>query len=149
MCLIRLELKKEKQLITFIDAEHILDLIQEIHEMLSKIDSKEIVSIVHNDVLNDLQFLFLNINNYNTMVKSLRYQIRLKSQTENKEIFPNPLNTISFNFDVQIKTLSRILTYLQEGYKKDFPENGGIEECAQYTYYNNPVEPNKKPQEDF
>ena len=134
MRLIALEQEKYKQEVTFIDFERIMDSIQEIDEMISKIEIKEIVAIVHNNVLVDLQFLFLNISTYSTIIKSMRSNIiRPKPQVENKVVLPNPLNRISFNFDVQIEALSRILTYLREGYKIDFPGEGGIEECAQYT----------------
>lgn len=133
MRLIGLQKEKERQKITYLDLDRILDTISEINDMLSEINSKDIISIVHNDILSDLHFLFLEINSYNTFCRSLVSNIiRPNPQKDSKPILPNPLNSITFKFENSIERLSRILTYLKEGYEKDFPDSGGIEKCAEY-----------------
>jgi len=132
--LIGLQKEKEKQKITYPDLDRILDTIHEINEMLLGINRKETISVLHNDILSDLHFLFLEIHTYNTFCKSLASNIiRPEPQKDNNPILPNPLNSISFEFEKSIEKLSRILTYLKEGYYKDFPNSGGIEMCAEYT----------------
>lgn len=134
MRLIGLQKEKEREKITYLDLDRILYTISEINDMLSKINSKEIISIVHNDILSDLHFLFLEINSCNTSCKSFTSNIiRPEPQKNSKPILPNPLNSIIFRLENSIEKLSRILTYLKEGYEKDFPDNGGIERCAEYT----------------
>lgn len=128
-----LQQEKKKEKITYLDYDRILDRIYELNNMLSEINSKEIISIVHNDVLGDLYFLFLEINTYNTYYKSLSSNtIRPEPQKNDKPVLPNILSSISFDFEGSTEKLSKILTYLKEGYEKDFPNRGGIEECAEY-----------------
>lgn len=134
MNLIALEQEKNRPMITYFDIDRILDTIQEINDMLSEVNNKEIVSILHNDVLTDLHFVYWEINSRSTHFKSMRKNlIRPEPQKENLPIYPNPLNVVSVKIDDSIEKLSRILTYLKTGYENEFPDNGGIEACAEYS----------------
>ena len=134
MRLICLVQEKEKQKISYYDLDRISETIKDINNMLSAINSSDIVSITHNDVLTDLHFLYLKLNTYNTAAKTFFLNInRPEDKTYyNNAILPNPLNTVSFKFEDAVDKLSKILVYLKDGYEKDFPSNGGIEKCAEY-----------------
>jgi len=138
LCLIKMKLislnkEKEKEKISYLDLDRILDTINEINTKLSEINTQDIISIVHNNVLHDLHFIYLNINTESTYFKSFSKNIkRPEVGKANGDILPNPLNKISMKIDDSIKRLSSILIYLKEGYDKDFPGSGGIEECGGY-----------------
>lgn len=136
MRLISLNNEKRKEKISYPDLDRILNTIYEINIKLSEINSNDIVSIVHNKVLNDLHFIYLNINTQTTYFKSFSQNIKRPEVGKiNGNVLPNPLNTISIRTNDTIDMISNVLTYLREGYEKEFPGQGGIEECSsKYKY---------------
>ena len=135
LCLIKIKLitlsnESQKDKISYIDLDRITDSIHEVNTILSEINSQDIISILHNKVLEDLHFLHLNLNLQSTAFKSMIKNVkRPEVGTVNGYVVPNPLK-IDLKLEDSIKRISNILTYLRKGYKKDFPDKGGIEECS-------------------
>lgn len=141
LCLIKMRLislnnEKEREKITYIDIDRIFDTIEDINTLLNEIETIQIVTTTHNKVLSDIHFIYLEINTLHTYFKSVRKNlIRPTSNKTNPAIFPNPLN-INLRLDIAISRISSTLKYLKEGYKNDFPNESGIENCAKYEYEN-------------
>ncbi|MDD2265925.1 hypothetical protein [Sulfuricurvum sp.] len=103
---------------------------------MNELKSQEIVSISHNDVLQDVHFVYLHINTLYTHLRAARKNIiKPEPSKNNTPIYPNPMITTNFKLNEPIKNLTNILTYLKDGYDKDFKKDGkGIEACADYQY---------------
>ena len=141
LCLIKMRLiglnnEKSRDKISFMDVERIFDSFEDIAKLLNDVKSQEMVSIMHNDVLTSLHMIYFQLSTFQTYLKSLKRNIIVPEKTAiNIAEFPNPLITINFKIDELLKDLTKILTYLREGYPKDFQKDGkGIESCADYFY---------------
>lgn len=135
MRLINLDNEKAKEKITYLDLDRIFDTFEDIHSLLAVIQSKDIVSIAHNDMLTDVHFIYLELTTMQTHIKALRKNIfRPEPQKSNDAIFLNPLNTIDFKLNSTIDKLTKVLTYLRSGYSEYFKLDGAIEACADYQY---------------
>lgn len=134
--LISLENEKLREKITYLDFDRIFDSVEDIYKLLTELKSQDIVSIAHNDILTDVHFVYLNINTLHTHLRALRKNIiKPEPSTSNDPIYPNPMIKVNFKLDETIKRLTNILTYLKDGYDKDFNKEGkGIEACADYVY---------------
>jgi len=136
MRLIGLENEKLREKITFLDFDRILDSVEDIYKLLKELKSHDIVSISHNDILHDIHFLYLHIGTLHTHLKAMRKNI-IKPELSNNsgQIYPNPMIRADFKLNDTIEYLTNILTYLKDGYDKDFKKDGkGIEACANYKY---------------
>jgi len=132
MRLISLENEKGKDKITFMDIDRIFDTVEDTANLLQNIDTKDIITIAHNNVLSDIHFVYLEILTLQTNLKAMRKNLIKPNLSEgNKALFPNPLR-IDMRIDIAIRRLSVILQYLKDGYADDFPEEKGIESCAEY-----------------
>jgi len=139
LCLIKMRLitlinEKPKEKISFLDVTRIFDTLVEINELLQQINSINTVSIVHNSILTELHFLILEMSSKNTALKQIRENINKPEQNINSNLFPNPLKMVNFELEKSLKKLTKILTYLKDGYKDYFPDTGGIENCAKYSF---------------
>lgn len=133
MRLIALRREKINEKVTFLDIDRIFNTISDISEMTSKIENKDIISILHNNVLGDLDLLLFELNYMNISIKTLRKNtIKPELSKDAKAVFSNPLTNEIFKFENSIERLAKILTYIKNGYPQYFPENGGIEMCANY-----------------
>lgn len=134
--LIALENEKAKEKITYFDIDRVFDSVEDIYKLLTELKSQEIVSISHNDVLQDVHFVYLHINTLHTHLRALRKNIiKPEPSKHNDPIYPNPMIKVNFKLDETIERLTHILTYLKDGYDKDFNKEGkGIEACADYVY---------------
>jgi hypothetical protein len=135
MRLVALNNEKQRETVTRLDVDHIFDTIDEIAGMLSDLFTKDIVSIMHNNMLTDMHFLVLDLEIASTSVKSIRKNmIKPEAQIDNQVMYNNPLSVINFKIEDSITRLTNILSYLKESYTKDFKQDGGIEACAEYEY---------------
>lgn len=136
MRLISLENEKSKEKITYLDLDRIFDSVENIYKLLSELKSQDIVSISHNDILGDVNLIYWDINMLHTHISALRKNIiRPEPSKDNTPIYPNPMLKTDFKLNDTIKNLTNILTYLKDGYDKDFNKDGkGIEACADYVY---------------
>lgn len=135
MRLVALNNEKQREKVTYLDIDRLFDTIDEIGSMLSDAVTKDIISITHNDMLTDMHFLVLELEIASTSIKSIRKNtIKPEPQTNNQPIYNNPLITINFKTEDSIAKLTKILSYLKEGYTKDFKQDGAIEGCADYEY---------------
>ncbi|MDD2369080.1 MAG: hypothetical protein PHQ90_07230 [Sulfuricurvum sp.] len=141
LCLIKsrlmsLENEKSKEKITYLDFDRILDSVEDIYKLLTELKSQDIVSITHNDILTNVHFVYLHINTLHTHLRAARKNFfKPEPSKGNAPIYPNPMIKVDFKLDKTIKRLTNILTYLKDGYNKDFNKEGkGIEACAHYEY---------------
>ncbi len=136
MRLITLENEKSREKITYLDLDRIFDSAEDIYELLKELKSQDIVSISHNDILSDIYFVYLHIDTLHTHLRASRKNlIKPKPSKDNSPIYPNPMLRTDFKLNDIIKNLTNILTYLKDGYDKDFKKDGkGIEACADYKY---------------
>ncbi len=139
LCLIKMRLiglnnEKDREKITYMDIDRIFDTVEDIHNLLLNLKTQEIVTITHNSVLSDIHFVYLEITTLHTHLKAMRKNLIKPDVSKNTQaIFPNIMKT-DFRLEIAIKRLTSTLTYLQNGYEKDFPKNTGIEQCADYSY---------------
>lgn len=141
LCLIKMRLislnnEKSRDKISFMDVERIFDSFEDIAKLLNDVKSQEMVSIMHNEMLTDLHMVYLQLSTFQTHLKSMKKSIIPPEKSAfNIVKFPNPLVTVNFKIDDLVKQLTNILTYLRDGYAKDFQKDGkGIESCADYFY---------------
>ena len=136
MRLITLENEKLREKITYFDFDRILDSVEDIYKLLTELKSQDIVSISHNDVLTDVHWVYFHINTLHTHLRALRKNvIKPALSQDSSQIYPNPMISIDFQLDETINRLSNILTYLRDGYNKDFKKDSkGIEACSDYKY---------------
>lgn len=134
--LIALENEKAKEKITYLDIDRIFDSVEDIYKLLTELKSQDVVSIAHNNILTDVHFIYLHINTLHTYLRASRKNIiKPELSKSNASIYTNPMITANFKLDETIKRLTNILTYLKDGYDKDFNKEGkGIEACADYQY---------------
>lgn len=132
--LISLQNIKPIEKISYINMDYIFNTMENINQLLSEIKSQDIVSIVNNNILNDLHFIIRDIHTNNSELKSLKLNT-IKPEVGGRTIakFSNILKNEQFKIEDPIERLTRILTYLKKGYENDFPSTGGIEECAEYN----------------
>ncbi len=125
MRLISLNNEKSRERMTFADVDRIFDSFDDIYEILKELQSENIVSISHNDMLTDIHMLFLQLSTFKTHLKVIRRNLRRpEPQNDNTAKYPNPLNSVDFKIDEMIERLTNILTYLRDGYNKDFQKDG-------------------------
>lgn len=141
LCLIKMRLigldnEKSREKISFMDVERIFDSFEDIAKLLNDVKSQEMVSIMHNDVLTDLHMVYLKLSTFQTYLKSMKRSIIVSEKSASNIVkFSNPLITVNFQIDELLKYLTNILTYLKNGYPKDFQKDSkGIESCADYFY---------------
>lgn len=141
LCLIKMRLigldnEKSREKISFMDVERIFDSFEDIAKLLNDVKSQEMVSIMHNDVLTDLHMVYLKLSTFQTYLKSMKRSIIVPEKSASNIVkFSNPLITVNFQIDELLKYLTNILTYLKNGYPKDFQKDSkGIESCADYFY---------------
>lgn len=136
MRLITLENEKFREKITYMDMDRIFDSVDDIHKLLSELKSHDIVSIAHNDMLTDIHFVYFEIGTLHTFLKSVRKSIIYPESSKlNEPLLTNPMITVNFRLSDTIENLTKILTYLRDGYNKDFKQDGkGIEACADYWH---------------
>ncbi len=141
LCLIKMRLigldnEKSREKISFMDVERIFDNFEDIAKLLNDVKTQEMVSIIHNDMLTNLHMVYLQLSTFQTSLKSLKRNIIAPEKIAiNITEFPNPLITIDFKIDELLQNLTKILTYLRDGYSKDFQKDSkGIESCADYFY---------------
>ena len=65
MRLISLQNEKKRKEVTFYDIERFFNTVHDINDKLSEINSKELVSIMNNNILTDLHFIILDMDTYN------------------------------------------------------------------------------------
>lgn len=139
LCLIKMKLillsnESKREKINNLDFDRIAHVIYEIDTLLANIDNQNTISILHNKVLEDLYFLHLNINLLSTTFKSLINNIdRVNMDGMTESVLPNPLKT-DLKIESSIELISKILLYIRKGYNKDFPGEGGIEECSTHNF---------------
>jgi hypothetical protein len=136
MRLISLDNEKNREKISFMDVERIFDSFEDITKLLNDVKSQEMVSIMHNDMLTDLHMVYLQLSTFQTHLKSLRKSIIPPEKSAfNIALYPNPLVNVNFKIDDLLNQLTNILTYIKDGYVKDFQKDSkGIEACADYFY---------------
>lgn len=136
MRLITLENEKIREKITYLDLDRIFDSVEDIYKLLSGLKSHEIVSIAHNDMLGDVHLVYLELSTLHTHLKSFRKNLIYPEDSRlNEPVLTNPMLTMNFKIDKSIENLTKILTYLRDGYNKNFKQDGqGIEACADYSY---------------
>lgn len=136
MRLIMLENEKSREKITYMDLDRIFDSVEDIYKLLSELKTHEIVSIAHNDMLSDVHFVYFELSTLHTSLKSFRKNLIYPTSSKlNELILTNPMININFKLSETIEKLTNILTYLRDGYNKDFKQGGkGIEACADYWY---------------
>jgi len=145
LCLIKMRLitlknERKREKVTYIDIDRIFDTVEDIGNLLQDIKTLDIVTIVHNSVLSDIHFIYLEVLTLQTNLRATRKNlVRPDLSKNNPEIFPNPLK-MDMRLEIAIQRLSSTLTYLKNGYKKDFPNDSGIQECAEYEKQINKVE---------
>ncbi len=136
MRLIALDNEKQREKITYLDIDRILDSAEDIYKLLTELKSQDIVSIAHNDILSDVHFVYFNINILHTYLRAFRKNIiKPEPSKSTNPIYQNPMIRIDLKIDETINRLTKILTYLKNGYDKDFKKDGkGIEACSDYYY---------------
>lgn len=136
MRLITLENEKSREKITYMDLDRIFDSVEDIYKLLSELKTHEIVSIAHNDMLSDVHFVYFELSTLHTSLKSFRKNtIKPEPSKANEPVLTNPMVNINFKLSETIEKLTNILTYLRDGYNKEFKqESKGIEACADYWY---------------
>lgn len=135
LCLIKMKLislKNEEgnEKISYLDYDRFIETLFEINNSLSKISTQDLVSIMHNKILQDLHFLQLNLALYSNSFTSMAKNTKRPDKYVDGNVVPNPLKILKL--DGSIKLVTNILIYLKKGYEKEFPEYKSIEMCAEY-----------------
>ena len=137
LCLIKMRIigliqYKERSEITYLDMDSIFDTTEDIANSLQNLNTQDIVTTTHNNVLSDIHFVYLEFLTVTSLVKAAQKNL-LRPNSHNNQAFPNPLLKVDMRLEIAVKRLTSTLTYLKNGYKKDFPGQGGLEDCAEYT----------------
>lgn len=136
LCLIKMQLislknEADREKISYLDYDRHIELLSEINKSLVEISTKDLVSVLHNKVLQNLHFLQLNIGIYSSSFKAMSKNTKRSEVSVGESILPNPLKIIQISESIDLVT--KILIYLKEGYEKEFPDYGSIEMCAEYN----------------
>lgn len=137
LCLVKMRLvtlinEKDREKVTYLDIDRIFDTVEDIGNLLQSIRIQDIVAIAHNKVLTEIHFIYLEILTLQTNLKALKKNlIKPDLSKANDSCFINPLK-IDMRLEIAIERLSNVLLYLKNGYKNDFPNEKGIEDCAEY-----------------
>ena len=137
LCLIKMRLitliqYKERSEITYLDIDSIFGITEDIANSLQNLNTQDMVTTIHNNVLSDIHFVYLEFLTATSLVKAARNNL-IHPNTNNSKLFPNPLLKFDMRLEIAVERLTSALTYLKNGYEKDFPEQGGLEDCAEHT----------------
>lgn len=136
MRLLGLKAKYKNKKVSRIDIENIFETLGDLRKSLVIINSVDVISNIHNDLLSDLHFVFMKLDEIDSSIKAIKIGIIMpKPEQCSQATISNPFLSMSM-FDKlineTIEGISKTLTYLKDGYCDDFPERGGIERCAGY-----------------